>query len=791
LAFGGLVWAAAILLDRLEDKRRAAEASVRSGQELLQALADGSLAVIYVKDLDGKYCFVNRRFEELFHVRRDEMAGKTDYDLFSKENADALRAVDSQVVTTGAAVEAEEIAPLDDGIHTYFSIKCPLKDESGNVSAVCGISTDITERKRAEDALRQSDTRTRAMIDAALDAIIAMDELGFIREFNPAAEKIFGYRRDETIGRPLADLIIPSGLRDAHRSALTHYLATGEGKVLGKRIELQGCRADGTEVPLELSISRAPGDGPPMFTGFLRDITDRRQAEEAVRASEERFRTMADSAPVLIWISGLDKRCTWFNRQWLEFVGHTLEKELGDGWSESVHPDDISLCVSTFTPAFEERRTYSLEYRLRRHDGQWRWVFDKAIPLYRPGGEFVGYIGSCVDITERKHLEDQLHHSQKMDAVGRLAGGIAHDFNNLLTAINGYADITLDGLSAGNPLRDGVENIRKAGDKAAALTRQLLAFGRRQIIETKVLNVNEVVENNAKILSRVIGEDIQFVTTLDRGLRAIRSDPGQIEQILMNLAVNARDAMPQGGKLTIETRNVHLDDTYAENHAVDGAGDYIMIAVTDTGCGMDAETQAQIFEPFFTTKEVGKGTGLGLSIVYGIVKQNKGNIWVYSEPGKGTTFKVYFPQVEERASVAAKSGPLKLVVATHSEVILVVEDDDIVRQLVCAVLQKGGYQTISARNGAEALELCKQDDGRIGLVLSDLVMPEMSGPALIAQLSAITPGLKALHMSGYASDAVVRHGYVGSSIPFIQKPFSAIDLLQKVRDVLESKPSNV
>jgi CheY-like chemotaxis protein len=378
-----------------------------------------------------------------------------------------------------------------------------------------------------------------------------------------------------------------------------------------------------------------------------------------------------------------------------------------------------------------------------------------------------------------------------MDAVGRLAGGIAHDFNNLLTAINGYADITLDGLSAGNPLRDGVENIRKAGDKAAALTRQLLAFGRRQIIETKVLNVNEVVENNAKILSRVIGEDIQFVTTLDRGLRAIRSDPGQIEQILMNLAVNARDAMPQGGKLTIETRNVHLDDTYAENHAVDGAGDYIMIAVTDTGCGMDAETQAQIFEPFFTTKEVGKGTGLGLSIVYGIVKQNKGNIWVYSEPGKGTTFKVYFPQVEERASVAAKSGPLKLVVATHSEVILVVEDDDIVRQLVCAVLQKGGYQTISARNGAEALELCKQDDGRIGLVLSDLVMPEMSGPALIAQLSAITPGLKALHMSGYASDAVVRHGYVGSSIPFIQKPFSAIDLLQKVRDVLESKPSNV
>jgi len=318
----------------------------------------------------------------------------------------------------------------------------------------------------------------------------------------------------------------------------------------------------------------------------------------------------------------------------------------------------------------------------------------------------------------------------------------------------------------------------------------LLAFGRRQVVETKVLNVNQVVESNARILSRVIGEDIEFVTTLDRGLRAIKSDPGQIEQILMNLAVNARDAMPQGGKLTIETRNVHLDDSYAQQHSGAGPGDYVMIAVTDSGCGMDAETRAQIFEPFFTTKEVGKGTGLGLSIVYGIVKQNKGNIWVYSEPGKGTTFKVYFPQVEERPNVPSHHGPLKLVVAAHSATILVVEDDDIVRQLVCAVLQKGGYQTISARNGVEALQICKQDDGRMGLVLSDLVMPEMSGPALTAKLSAVCPGLKALHMSGYASDAVVRHGYVGSSIPFIQKPFSACDLLRKVREVLDSTGSN-
>jgi len=790
LAFGGLVWAAAILLDRLEEKRRVAEMKVRAGQELLQAVADGSLAVIYVKDLEGRYLFVNRRHEELFHVRRDEIAGKTDYDLFPKETADAFRAVDEQVATTGAAVEAEEIAPQDDGLHTYFSIKCPLRDDSGKVSAVCGISTDITERKRAEDALRQSDARTRAMIDAALDAIIAMDEMGVIREFNPAAERIFGYRRDETIGRSLGDVIITVGLRDAHREALARYLVTGEGKLLGKRIEVEGTRADGTGVPLELSISRAPGDGPPMFTGFLRDITDRRQAEEALRASEERFRTMADSAPVLIWISGVDKRCTWFNRQWLEFVGRTLEQELGDGWAENVHPDDLGHCISTYTAAFEDRRTFTMEYRLRRQDGQWRWVFDKGIPHHRPGGDFAGYIGSCVDITERKHLEDQLHHAQKMDAIGRLAGGIAHDFNNLLTAINGYADLTLGGLSQDNPLRDGVENIRKAGDKAAALTRQLLAFGRRQIVETKVLDVNELVENNAKILSRVIGEDIRFVTSLDPALKPIKTDPGQIEQILMNLAVNARDAMPQGGKLTIETRNVYLDDTYAEQHTGAGTGDYVMLAVTDTGCGMDAQTQAQIFEPFFTTKEVGKGTGLGLAIVYGIVKQNNGNIWVYSEPGKGTTLKVYFPQVEERLSVQGNTVPLHLVIATHDETILVVEDDDIVRQLVCAILQKGGYQTISARNGVEALEICKNEDGRIGMVLSDLVMPEMSGPALIAQLKSVTPGLRALHMSGYASDAVVRHGYLGSSIPFIQKPFSAIDLLQKVRDVLESTASN-
>jgi nitrogen fixation/metabolism regulation signal transduction histidine kinase len=384
-------------------------------------------------------------------------------------------------------------------------------------------------------------------------------------------------------------------------------------------------------------------------------------------------------------------------------------------------------------------------------------------------------------------LEEQLHHSQKMDAIGRLAGGIAHDFNNLLTAINGYADLALDRASLDPGTRELIAEVLKAGKQAAALTRQLLAFGRRQVIERKRLDLNAIVESNAKILRRVIGEDVNLVTTLQAGLNSVKVDAGQIEQILMNLAVNARDAMPQGGKLTIETQNIRLDKSYADRHISVAPGDYVMIAVSDTGCGMDLATQSRIFEPFFTTKELGKGTGLGLSIVYAIVKQNEGDIWVYSEPGHGSSFKIYFPQILEEDELKPVSE-MKVVFkpSRGSETILVVEDDARVRELICAVLQNEGYKTLSSQNGREAIDVCESQGSDIGLVITDTVMPEMSGPALVAHLIEKLPGIRFLQMSGYVDEAVLRHGYLDSGALFIQKPFRAADLLKRVREILDS-----
>ncbi len=389
------------------------------------------------------------------------------------------------------------------------------------------------------------------------------------------------------------------------------------------------------------------------------------------------------------------------------------------------------------------------------------------------------------EITERKQLEAQLLQSQKMEAVGRLAGGIAHDFNNLLTVIKGYSELLVEEVGGDGRLRRAAEEIDKAADRAALLTRQLLAFSRRQVLEPEVLDLNDVVANMDKMLRRLIGEDIDLVSVRRPGLGRVKADPGQIEQVIMNLAVNARDAMPQGGKLTLETANVELDEVYARNHVAITPGSYVMLAVSDTGCGMDAETQARIFEPFFTTKELGKGTGLGLATVYGIVKQSGGYIWVYSEPGQGTTFKVYLPRLEEAVETAQ---PEREIVrpARGSETVLLVEDEENVRQLVRQTLEKNGYTVLEARAGAEATQLSAQHPGPIHLMLTDVVMPKMSGRELAERLALLRPGIKVLYMSGYTDNAIVHHGVLDPGTAFLQKPFTAADLGQKVREVLDS-----
>ena len=387
---------------------------------------------------------------------------------------------------------------------------------------------------------------------------------------------------------------------------------------------------------------------------------------------------------------------------------------------------------------------------------------------------------------ERAALEEQLRQSQKMEAIGRLAGGVAHDFNNLLTIVSGYSELLLERLDQEDPMRPHIEEIKKAGDRAASLTRQLLAFSRKQVMAPQVVDLNRVVAGMNRMLQRLIGEDVELVAICCDDLWRVKADPGQIEQVIMNLAVNARDAMPKGGRLTIETANVELDETYSQRHLAIAPGPYVMLAVSDTGDGMDTATQARVFEPFFTTKEQGKGTGLGLATVYGIVKQSGGYIWLYSEPGEGATFKIYLPRAEGKVPEARKTEE-RVQPTMGSETILVVEDDEAVRGFVRGVLQSRGHTLLEAGNSNEALSLLRTHQQPIQLLLTDVVMPQMSGRELAQQLLALQPKMKVLFMSGYTDNAVVQHGALEPGTNFLQKPFSPERLMRKVREILDAE----
>ena len=506
-------------------------------------------------------------------------------------------------------------------------------------------------------------------------------------------------------------------------------------------------------------------------------------AEAALRASEERFRALVENSSDALLLLDADGRVKYMTPSSVRHLGWTPEQLIGRSILEFMHPDDGERVGGRIREALDlPGKSLGGEVRFHHADGSWRIM--EGVGVNRLADPAVaGIVVNVRDITERRKLEDQLRQAQKMEAVGQLAGGVAHDFNNLLTAILGYCHLMLDEIPEGDPLRLDLLEIQAAGDRAASLTRQLLAFSRRQMLQPQVVDINLLVTQLEKLLRRLISEDVELVTALAPGLRPVTVDPASVEQILVNLAVNARDAMPTGGRLTIETANVDLDEAYAVTHVAMPAGPYVMLAVSDSGQGMDAPTRARIFEPFFTTKEQGKGSGLGLATVYGIVKQSGGYIWVYSEPGHGTSFKVYLPPTAA-ASVARPTAHDPAHVAGW-ETVLLVEDEDAVRALAREVLRRHGYVVLEARHGVDALSVAERHADAIHLLVTDVVMPHMSGRALSERLAGARPQMKTLFMSGYTDHALLPEDLTPGG-EFLQKPFTPEALAGRVRHLLDA-----
>ena len=680
------------------------------------------------------------------------------------------------IVLTHLDDEAMAVQAVRKGAQDYL-----VKGRSDGIQLIRAIRHAI-ERKQSEKAVRDSEARLRAIIDTALDALIGINAQGIIIDWNPRAEVIFGWARGEALGQKLADLIIPPRYREAHERGLQHFLRTGEGLVLNRSIEVAGLRRDGTEFPLELSITSIKRGETYVFNAFLSDITERKRAEE----NRIRMASIVESSEDAIIGKTLDGIVTSWNGGAERTFGYTADEVIGKAIGLLIPHDRLDEESQIIERVKQGERVTHFETVRRRKDGKEINIALTISPIKDEEGRAMGFSEITRDITEHKSLEAQLRQSQKMEGVGQLAGGIAHDFNNLLTVINSYSDMMLGELDFSNSFfRNGIEQIKEAGHRAASLTRQLLMFSRQQVLEPKVLDLNEVVSNIAKLLRRLIGEDVTQVLCLHPALGRVKIDPGQMEQVIMNLAVNARDAMAGGGQLTIETGNVELDNAYACKHALVQPGPYVMLAVSDTGCGMDADTQGRIFEPFFTTKGPGKGTGLGLATVYGIVKQSGGNIWVYSELGKGTTLKIYLPRVEQTSELP-ESGAAPVELPRGSETVLLVEDDEMVRALAQAILERYGYQVLAARNVHDALRFAQEGPGQIHLLLTDTIMPVMNGPELAKRFRSIRPETKVLFMSGYTDKVISYTAALEPGTAFLQKPFTPQTLTHKVHEVLNA-----
>ncbi len=627
-----------------------------------EAILKGIPDIVAEVDVDKVYTWVNRAGYEFFG---EDVIGREASFFFDEESKDTYEKVSPLFDGSEETIVLESWQRRRDGSRRLLAWWCRgLKDETGRVIGALSTARDITDQKLMEAALRESQQTVLALFENAAQGILSIDAAGSILSFNVMAERIFGYRREEIVGKKL-EVLMPEKLAETHEQHRRQYFEDPHSRPMGRGMDLVARRKDGSEFPVEISLSHIAAAGGTVAVAFVNDVSERRRSEN-----------------------------------------------------------------------------------------------------------------------ERQKLERTLEHATKMEAVGRLAGGIAHDFNNLLTALSGFAEVVLDELPEDHPLYQGAKETLKTCQRSASLVRRLLAVSRRQMLQPEVIDLNPKITEIEKMLRSVLGEDVDLLVKLQPGLGFVRADQSQIEQVILNLVVNARDAMPTGGRLVIETASVDVDEGFGDPHLGLKPGAYVLISISDTGSGMDRETLKHIFEPFFTTKERGKGTGLGLATVYGIVSQSEGKIWAYSEPGQGTTFRIYLPRITRSGEPETTTAPSESS-NRGSETVLVVEDENTVRLVAVASLRKAGYDVLEASDGEEAMRVASAHEGPIHLVLTDVLMPGIHGPALVKRLEERRPAIRALYMSGHADDALLHHGILEGGLSFLEKPFNRNELTRKVREVLD------
>jgi PAS domain S-box-containing protein len=758
-----------------------------------RALIDASPVGFVVVNRDRLVRAWNPAAQRMFGYSEEEVVGREPAWIGEAEREGFRQRFDELLAGRGERETVYTDRRADGTIIDVHTSSVLLRGPDGEVTGVLAALADITEQCRAERereaaelARRSAEERQRALISSSPVAIVALDTHGRVESWNPAAERIFGWTAAAAVGER-APWAPPE--KAAEFEGLLERVLGGESLV---GLELEGGRADGT--PLVMSVSAArilgeDGSGIGLIT-TIADVTERRQRDEALHRSRELYRAIVENSTDLISLLDLEGNVLFVSPSSERVLGLRPEQIVGGPFEIHVHPEDVEAAGAVMAEAFAGRTPAPFLARVRHADGRWLHVEGVPAPVFDEEGRTTMVLALARDVSdrirgeeERAQLEEQLRQAQKLEAVGRLAGGIAHDFNNLLTAIGGYGDLALSRLPEDAPARASVEEMRRAGERAATLTRQLLAFSRRQVLQPEVIDLNAVVTEVRGLLERVLGEDVRLESRLAADLGSTRADPGQIEQVIVNLAVNARDAMPRGGSLTIATENVELDEAFAARHMGAELGSYVALAVSDTGRGMDRETLERAFEPFFTTKPVGQGTGLGLATVYGIVQQTGGHIRAESETGRGSTFTVFLPRVWEDAP--ARDEATRPARPEGSETILLVEDEEIVRSLVREMLELVGYRVLDAPDGPAALALAAEIDEPIDALVSDVVMPGLSGQELAARLTAVRPGLRVLFTSGYNEEAITNHGVLSPGSAFLEKPFTAGQLAQKLRAVLD------